>query len=138
MKKYIYITIALMMVGIVTATAIVGIQNKSLRAERNTLKAQTQQQAEIIKRLAEMEAVSLSIKFEVKNTAVLGSIKNGDYKPLLEGALQYTRREVMKNQFTNEFERADSLFNIEHRQQIEDLYPTKDEINKMFIPIIPR
>lgn len=114
MKKYIYITIALMVAGLIATTAALGIQNKSLRAERNTLKVQTEQQTETIKKLADMEAVSVKITFEVKNTAVFGAIKNGDYQPLLEGALQYTRGEVLKNRFMSDFRRADSLFNYAH------------------------
>jgi hypothetical protein len=101
MKKYIYVAIAVMIAGLISATAVMGVQNKSLRAECGTLKVQTQQQAETIKKLADMDAVSVKITFEVRNTAVLGSIKNGDYKPLLEGALHYTRGEVLK--------RADSI-----------------------------
>ncbi len=118
-----------------------------------------------------MEAVSVRITFEVKNTAVFGSIKNGDYQPLLEGALQYTRKDVLEENFGNKLKYADSLFNIEqpalksnkntnkkafknsfaagfksahslfyieYAEQIKALYPSPDELNKIFIPVIPR
>jgi hypothetical protein len=96
MKKWIKIAVIIAAIALMGAVTAEGFVIKSKSAEIKTLTVQTSQQAELIKKLSEMEAVSLNIRFEVKNTAVFGAIKNGDYQPILEGSLRYLRNELIK------------------------------------------
>jgi nitrate reductase cytochrome c-type subunit len=96
MKKYL-IPLIIIILGLLASTTLLGVRNRSLKAEKKTLKAQVEQQAETIKQLAEMEAVALKIDFVINNKAVFGSIKNGDVQPYINACMTYSRAELLKD-----------------------------------------
>jgi hypothetical protein len=97
MKKYLIIIIAIITLCLISATVVLAMQNRSLKAERAILKEQVSLQAETIRQLGEMETVALKIDFVINNKAVFGSIKNGDVQPYINACMEYSRTELLKD-----------------------------------------
>ena len=97
MKKILTVSAIILLLGAGVSIAVLTGKCKAQAAQIETLTAQAAQQTQVIERLGALDAVSCNVSFVVNNKAVFGSIKNGDYKPILEGTMRYLRSEIVQS-----------------------------------------
>ncbi|MDR3046595.1 MAG: hypothetical protein LBU51_03150 [Bacteroidales bacterium] len=103
MKKYIYIAIGVVILGLVASTVIFWNQSKSRKeqlklkdASIEILQKQLITSNKTIEMLGSLDAVRCEISFNVTNKAVFGKITNGDISQVAEAILNYTREELYR------------------------------------------
>lgn len=88
--------IALLTLGMLTCESIQNVkkiknENRSLEFELSNLKVEHDRVLREFVELGKIPAYQISVDFLVKNTAVIGSIKNGNIDPFIQSFMTVTR-----------------------------------------------
>lgn len=97
------ITAIVLLVAILSTT--IGIKNKNINKLKNEISLQErtiEEQKEMIKKLAAMEAVRCEVTINVKNTAVMGSNKSGDIQQDAKQLATYLKGEILNELLNKE------------------------------------
>lgn len=106
LSKYIGVIVTVLMIASIIGLLIsVSAKSKKLKQAKAEIEMLQQQQDSLVsltKTLAGMDAVRCSVTIQVKNTAVLGSVKTGDLNANIEQIATYTRQQLMDSLITRQ------------------------------------